>query len=77
MWQWVGWDDLGPLLMLVCSDSMESQCWGTDGPFAEVRTGQGDGQAKDQGWEQSRGTEGRSWIFLIEGFSKWVTYFLP
>lgn len=47
MWQWMGKDDLGPLLMLLRNDTMESQDWGSDGLFAEVRTGPGDGQAKD------------------------------
>lgn len=40
-------DDFRPLLLPVCSDTMEIQCWGTDGPFAVVRTGQGEEQAKD------------------------------
>lgn len=40
-------NDLRPLLLPVCNDAMEIQCWGTDGPFAEIRTTQGEGQAKD------------------------------
>lgn len=47
MWQWMGKDNLGPLLMLLCNDTMESQGWATDELFAEVRTGQGNEQAKD------------------------------
>lgn len=40
-------DDIRPLLMPVCNNIMESQCWGADEPFAKVGIGQGDRQAKD------------------------------
>lgn len=68
-------DSLRPLLMPVCNDAMESQCWGTD-----VRTGEGDGQAKDpemRAEPRHRGQVLAIEPMLIEGFSQWVTYFLP
>lgn len=48
---------------------------GTDGPFAEVRTGQGDTQVKDPEMRAEQRHGGQRLAIepiLTEGFSKWV-----